>query len=291
MSDLNILKELNDRLLSHGSWLYDEYESRIDFDTFFDPFSVEFKVMPIEQKMLILKELFYCKIEPVLLGLLYRSFCVQYMHDDLYADFGHALLEILKGASVEDISSLDIHRPQNWYRGTGDTPPTMESHEVIVRVLDMMFPEFQIQLLDHKDLLMRKRLIYLNYTKDSNNVYITPNQDPLFDQIDEELLRRVETIESDVKMRYGTISLLVEDIHDELVPEHKKERLALAELLYKSIENMDTGTLKGLPMFRNTDIDHFVDIKKYPKKWLYSCVSDFALKRDLCKIRGVEFIK
>ena len=202
MSDLNILKELNERLFAHGSWLYDENESRIDFDTFFDPFSVEFKAMPIEQKMLILKELFYCKIEPILLVLLYRGFCVQYVHDDLYADFSHALLEILKGASAEDISSLNIHQPQNWYRGTGDKLPVMESHEVIVSVLDMMFPEFHTQLLDHKDLLIRKRLIYFNYTNNSNNAYIVPNQDPLFDQIDEELLRRVETIEPDVKMRY-----------------------------------------------------------------------------------------
>jgi hypothetical protein len=118
---------------------------------------------------------------------------------------------------------------------------------------------------------------------------IVPNDDPVLDQIDEELLRRVETIEPDVKARYGTIRLLAEDIHDELDPEHKRKRLKQAQLLYEAIENLDLGTLKELPMFQHRSIEHFVDIKKDPKKWLYGDIHDLALRRDLCKIRGVEF--
>lgn len=111
----------------------------------------------------------------------------------------------------------------------------------------------------------------------------------MLDQVDEELLRRVETFEPDLKIRYGTIQLLAEDIHDELDPGHKKERLELAQLLYEAIENLDLETLKELPMFQYRDIEHFVDIKKDPKKWLYGEIHDLALKRDLCRIRGVEF--
>ena len=137
------------------------------------------------------------------------------------------------------------------------------------------------------DLLVRKRLVYSQRT----NILIVPNQDSLLDQIDEELLSRVVTFEPDAKARYGDIKLLAENIHDELDPEHKRKRLELAQLLYESIENLDLQTLKGLPMFQGVRIEHFVDIKKYPKKWLYSCVGDLALKRDLCAMRGVEFFR
>lgn len=291
MDDINIWKELDDIFLENGSWLYDEHDSEFDFKTFFDPFGEEFKEMPTKRKMLILRELFYCGVEPILLRALYGDYCVQYMQEDLYKDFGQALLEILKDVSADDLASLDIHQPQNWYRGTGENPSTIESHEVIVMELEGMLPELHEQLIHEKDLLIRKRLMYLHRTKDNKTVYIVPNKDSVFDKIDDELLRRVETFEPDVKLRYGTIRLLAEDIHDEIDPEHKKERIALAELLYKAIENMDTETLKGLPMFHDSAIDHFVDIKKYPKKWLYSCIGDLALKRDLCDIRGVEFTK
>lgn len=288
MSDLDLL---NDGLFAHGSWLYDKYGSRFDLRTFFDPFSEEFKSMPTQRKVLILRELFYCGIEPILLSTLYRIHCVDSRHEDLYKDFGQALLEILKSVSVDDLSSLDIHQPQNWYRGKEvDTHPET-THQATIMVLEGMLPDFHERLKSQQDPLIRKRLVYFERTGTSNTMLIVPNQDPVLDQVDEELLRRVETFELEVKDRYGTIRLLVEDIHDELDPEHKKERLALAQLLFESIENMDIETLKTLPMFRRTDIDHFVDIKTDPKKWLYSTVSDFALKRDLCKIRGVEFIK
>lgn len=287
MPEPDIWKEWDNRLLAHGSWLYDEDGSRLNLSTFFDPFSPEFTSMSTHRKLLILRELFYCGIEPILLRTFYRMYCIEYMHEDLYTDFGQALLEIIKAITVEDLATLNIHQPQNWYGGKEEPPFPERSHETIISVLEGMMPDFHERLKRQKDLLIRRRLVYSQRT----NHLIVPNDDPVLDQIDEELLRRVETFEPDVKARYGTVELLAEDIHDELDPEHKRKRLELAQLLYESIENLDLETLKELPMFRQRNIEHFVDIKKYPKKWLYSEIHDLALKRDLCKIRGVEFFK
>jgi hypothetical protein len=291
MLEFDVWKELDVRLLEHGSWLYDEDGSRLDFSTFFDPFSEEFLSMPVQRKLLVLRELFYCKVEPILLSTLYRMYCIQYRHDDLYADFGQALLEIIKSVTGEDVSLLDIHNPRNWFKGKEENTYSETAHDATIWVLEEMMPELQEQLIAQKDPLIRKRLVYFNRTENSGSILIVPNKDPLLDKVDEELLQRVDVIEPDVKMRYGEIQLMAEDIYDVLDPEHKKERIALAELLYKSIENMDLETLKELPMYSNANVDHFVDIKLDPKKWLYGCVSGFALKRDLCRIRGVDFVK
>ena len=290
MPEFDVWKQLNERLLAHGSWLYDEDGSRLDLATFFDPFSVEFKSMPTKRKLLVLKELFYCGVEPILLSTLYRMFCIEYMHDDLYTDFGQALLEILKSVTAEDLASLDIHDPRNWYRGKKpqDHPGTV--HEATICVLEMMNPELQARLSNESDPLTRKRLVFFNWTGNSKNIGIVPNEDPVLNQVDEELLKRVNSIDPDVKCRYGEIWLMAEDIQDELDPKHKQERLALAELIYRSVEAMDLATLKTLPMYSDAErVDHFVDIKIHPKEWLYSCVSEFALKRDIWKLRGVEF--
>ncbi|MDD4302562.1 MAG: hypothetical protein PHS03_08805 [Sphaerochaeta sp.] len=287
MPEPDIWKEWDDRLLARGSWLYDEDGSRLNLSTFFDPFSSEFTSMSTQRKLLILRELFYCGIEPILLSTFYRMYCIEYMHDDLYTDFGQALLEIIKAMTADDLATLNIHQPQNWYRGKVESPFPEKSHETIISVLEGMMPDFHERLKRQKDLLIRRRLVYSQRTSH----LIVPNDDPVLDQIDEELLRRVETFEPEVKVRYGTIRLLAEDIHDELDPEHKRARLELVQLLYESIENLDLDTLKELPMFQRRDIEHFVDIKKYPKKWLYSEIHDLALKRDLCKLRGVEFFK
>ena len=154
-----------------------------------------------------------------------------------------------------------------------------------------MHEELHNQLKKQPDLLIRRRCVYLNRFIISKNLLIVPNEDPVIDQIDEELLRRVETYNPDLKTRYGTVELIAEDIHDEISPEHKKERLELANIICDAIENMDIETLKGLPMFQNSRIEHFIDIKIDPKKWLYSGVHGSALRRDLCNIRGVKFSK
>lgn len=281
--------ELRHRLLAHGSWLYDEGEDRFGFDltTFFDPFAPEFKSMPTQRKMLILQELFYCAIDPILLSLTYKMFCREYNHEELYNDFGHALLEVLKSVSADDLVTIDIHNPQNWYRGEKDNPLSESAHEATVMVLDGMHADFQERLIQQEDPLIRQRMVYTQRT----NILIRPNDDPILDQIGEELLRRVETFEPDVKVRYGDVRLLASDIHDELDPENKRKRLGLAQLLYESIESLDLETLKKLPMFEGERVEHFVDTKKDPKKWLYSRVTDLALRRNLCQIRGVEFIK
>ena len=285
MPESDIWKEWNNRLLAHGSWLYDDDESRVDLSTFFDPFAPEFTSLSTQRKLLMLRELFFCGIEPVFLNAFYRIYCVEYMHEDLYTDFGQALLEIIKTVSVDDLSELDIHRPQNWYKGKKGSLLTEKSHEVILMVLEGMLSDFHERIKNQKDLLIRRRLVYSQRT----NIMIVPNDDPVLDQVDEELLRRVETFETDVKVRYGTIPLLAEDIHDDLDPEHKRKRLELAQLIYESIENLDLETLKELPMFQRRDIEHFVSIKKYPKNWLYNEVHNLPLKRDLCRIRGVDF--
>lgn len=291
MNRTHYFDQFNEMLLRRGSWLYDENSSEclfydnfcFDLKTFFDPFSSKFKQMSIKQKLLILYELFYCGIEPILLSSIYCSFCKEWNYDELHVDFGQALLEIIKLTSKEDTQSINIHNPKNWYRGKNNSSYVEEAHDAIIMVLEIMGEEFHKRLKKEKNILIRKRLIFTQRT----SVLIGPNQDKIFDQIDEELLRRVNSIEPDVKARIGSIRLLAEDIHDELDPKHKEERLALAQLIYKSIETLDLDTLRNLSEFKNLNIDHFVDIKKYPKDWLYKSIYNLALRRDLDKIRNI----
>jgi hypothetical protein len=129
--------------------------------------------MPVQRKLLILRELFYCGIEPFLLSTFYRMFCVEYMHENLYTNFGQALLEILKTVSVENLETLDIHQPQNWRREKKEPILQETSLEAFIWILEGMMSDFHERLKSQKDLLIRRRLVY----SQRRNHLIVPNED------------------------------------------------------------------------------------------------------------------
>lgn len=258
-------KMLNNILIKNGSWLYDAcfVAGKIDFRALFDPNSDEFKRMTIKQKMLTLRELFYCGIKPMTLNQMYKTFCVE-AYNNYYYSFPEALLEIISILSADDLVSLDIHDPQNWCSRNRKNSITQESHELIVSTLEGMNYSLLAQLIKTKDLIMRKRLIYFNnIINNKNNLNIVPNQNPILDQVDEELLRRVETFEPNVILRFGNIRMLAENIYDEIDAEHKKKRIALDELFCNAIKYRDFETLKDFPIIHGTDSNNTISIKEY----------------------------
>lgn len=295
MSSLQYIAEFGEELRKHGSWLYDEkdfdyiyfQDSRFNLQTFFDPLSDDFINMSSERRQLILKELFYCGIKGIKLDLLYHRFCIDTNKEDLYAIFNRVLNKILEESFAINPSEIDIHNPNNWYFGKADNPPKITSHEAIIRGLERMdkeaFDYFKIQ----NDLLLRKRLTY----SQNLDFLIASNPDSKLDQLDEELLKRADLLPSDMKERYGEVGLLVEDILDDFEPERKEKRIKLAETIYKAVEELDLETLKELDIYKNKRIEHFVDIKTKPKEWLYNQINYLPLKRELCKLRGIEFYK
>jgi hypothetical protein len=295
MSSLQYIAEFGEELRKHGSWLYDEkdfdyiyfQDSRFNLQTFFDPLSDDFINMSSERRQLILKELFYCGIIGIKLDLLYHRFCIDTNKEDLYAIFNRVLNKILEESFAINPFEIDIHNPNNWYFGKADNPPKITSHEAIIRGLERMdkeaFDYFKIQ----NDLLLRKRLTY----SQNLDFLIASNPDSKLDQLDEELLKRADLLPSDMKERYGEVGLLVEDILDDFEPERKEKRIKLAETIYKAVEELDLETLKELDIYKNKRIEHFVDIKTKPKEWLYNQIHYLPLKRELCKLRGIEFYK
>lgn len=290
MTYIDIIREFNDRFLAHGSWLPYAKNLNFGFATFFDPDSIEYNEMGSQQKLLILRELLFCGIGP---DILYSYFTL-YNQDDDYGgkgfNLGKILLKLLDDVSSEDISLIDNHNPIHWNRKDEVPLAYKESvHGAILWVLGGMHEDFHSELKKERSILVRKRLVFSHRVNASANIRIVPNYNPILDQVDDELLSRVDTMEPDVKLRVNTIPLLAADIHDELDPENKEKRIALAELIYKAVEALDLETLKTLSFYEKSNIEHFVDIKVKPKEWLYNQVYDLPLKRTLAEIRGVEF--
>ena len=293
MTSLQYIAEFGKVLRKHGSWLYEEkdfdylyfQDSRFNLQTFFDPLSDDFINMSNERRQLILKELFYCGIKGEKLDLLYHRFCIDTNNEDLYAVFNRVLNKILEESFDINPSEINIHNPNNWYFGKADNPPKITSHEAIIRSLERMDEEALDYLKTQNDLLLRKRLAY----SQNLDLLIVPNFDSKLDQFDEELLKRVDLLPSNVKERYGLVDLLVEDIFDDFEPERKEKRIKLAQRIYKAVEELDLDTLEDLDIYKNKRIEHFVDIKTKPKEWLYNQIHYLPLKRELCKLRGIEF--
>jgi len=87
------------------------------------------------------------------------------------------------------------------------------------------------------------------------------------------------------------VGLQVEDILDDFEPERNEKRIKLVETIYIAVEELDLETLKNLDIYKNKRIEHFVDIKTKPKEWLYNQIQFLPLKRELCKLSGLEFYK
>lgn len=281
------LKSIHNNLVKNGSWLIDGKTYGLNYGRLFDPLDSTFKETPTRQKVLEFKEYFFCGISPTVLNTLYKHFCKAENKQDLYEDLGYALLEIINGIAPEDVTDLDIHDPANWYKGENSDPHTMNIHFAIKYTLMNMSSDLHQQLIDQPDNLIRKRLVLMNHSLEKREIKIVKNTDPVFDQIDEELLSRVDIYDKeDMKARYIAIEELVEDLHDEFDPAYKKQKQEYAQKLITCIEEMNVEELKNMREFSSYNLENILKAKKKPKEWLYSKVNDWAIRREVDKIQG-----
>ena len=278
-----ILQSINDMLKNKGSWLYDSMYYLPEHQKLFDPFHDDFKTTP-NQKILILKEYFYCGVTPKLLDIAYRRISRQ----EEYRDIAHALLEIIYSVSENDLSAIDIHSPENWNTNLEENLHRITVHEAIILTLQNMSPELHTELIKQDDMLVRRRLLYQSNRISNWHNMVIPNVDPILDKVDEELIRRVATYDRDVKLRLDEIEDLAEDLHDEANPEHKTNKIEHVKKLIVDIETINIEALKQYSYFKNSDIEHFIDIKKYPIKYLYEILHPRAITREIRRQKGID---
>jgi len=376
----------------------------LDYDTLFDPLGWGFERTPTRQKLLMFKEYKYCGLPPTILSVIYSTFCKEEQKQDLHDDLGQALLKIIDSITPEDVSNLDIHDLSNWYKGKEENPQTIKVHFVIKHTLAGMSSQLHQQLIDQKDLLIRKRIILMHNSLNDPKIKVVKNADPIFDQIDEELLSRVDTYKredietrtmaleqlvwdlyedmstlnihdplswynwymgtednphtnaihfvirntlvdmsshlhqllidqndnlirtrlvlmhnssknskikvvknadplfdqideellsrvgtldkNDMKARHIALEELVEDLHDELDPAYKQQKQEHAQKLIACIEGLHVEELKTMSEFSSYNLENVLQAKKDPKEWLYSKVKNWAINREVDKIRA-----
>ncbi len=206
------LDEIFRNLKEHGSWL-----DIIEYRKLFDPYDPFFQDTPTREKLLQLKEYNFCGVPPIIFNLNYRSFCIEEGKQEIYNDLGQALLEIIDSITVEDVSNLDIHDLSNWYKGKEENPKTVKIHFVIKNTLAGMSAKLHQQLINQKDLLVRKRIILMHYSLNNREIKVVKNDNPIFDQIDKELLARIDTYDkNDEDSRSLSLEQLVWDLYEEL---------------------------------------------------------------------------
>lgn len=87
------------------------------------------------------------------------------------------------------------------------------------------------------------------------------------------------------------MELLAEDIYDELDDNHRREKVERVNRLFTAIEDMDMAALGNLrSSFRNTRIAPRGQLEAPSKEWLYENVWNISIRRELSKLRGVEFV-
>lgn len=189
MNDYEMWNELNEKLKDYGSWLYNEEKPRVDFNTIFNSSSAQFNTMPMRQRMLIVKELIFCGVDFASLKSFLSSFSVL---DE------QTLQEIFEAASAQEFSSLGIQYPLNWFRGqevgfyhdqnTFDGREGGPSYLMIIMGLEVMTPQLFERLITQPDTLMRKRLVYLEYSLTHPTTRIFPNDEPVMNEVGDRLL-------------------------------------------------------------------------------------------------------
>lgn len=279
-----VLQSVNEMLKNKGSWLYDSMYYLPEHQKLFDPFHKDFITTTPEEKLLILKEYFYCGVKPKLLDMAYRLLSRQ----EVYKDIAHALLEIIYSISENDLSNINIHSPENWNTKDEENSVRITTHEAIILTLQYMSPELHTELIKQDDMLVRRRLLYQSKRIDHRNKLVVPNVNPILDRVDEELIRRVATYDRDVKLRLNEIEDLAEDLHDEEDPEHRKNKTEHVKQLIIDIEALNIEALKQYTYYKNSDIEHFVDIKKYPIKYLYETLHPRAIMREVRRQKGID---
>lgn len=279
-----VLQSVNEILKNKGSWLYDSMYYLPEHQKLFDPFHKDFITTTPEKKLLILKEYFYCGVKPKLLDMAYRLLSRQ----EEYRDIAHALLEIIHSVSENNLSAIDIHSPENWNTKDEENSVRITTHEAIILTLQYMSPELHSELIKQDDMLMRRRLLYQSHRQGDWHNMVVPNVDPILDRVDEELIRRVATYNENEKLRLNEIEDLAEDLHDEANPEHKTNKIEHVKRLIVDIEAQNIEALKQYAYFKNSNIEHFIDIKKYPIKYLYEILHPRAIMREVRRQKGID---
>lgn len=283
------MDKLNNRLRDHGSWLYGVEKPRVDINTIFNP---SLKTIPTAQKMLIVKELLFCGVD---ITLLESSLESSSSLDQL------ALQEILKASSEPEFSSLDIHYPLNWFRGheagffyDQDSHSSREggpSYIMIIHGLEVMTPQLFERLIGTSDTLLRKRMIYLEYSLTRPDTRIFPNSEQVMTVVEDRLLEQIDSYPPETRAGYGVVTLLAEDIHDELDEKHRLNKIKHANQLFAAIESQNMEALEALRSFFMSGRFVPEGQQEAPsKEWYYERVWDIALQRELAKLRGVELV-
>lgn len=236
-------------LKEHGSWI-----NIIEYRKLFDPYDPFFQDTPTREKLLQLKEYNFCGVSPITFNILYRAFCIEEGKQEIYNDLGQALLEIINSTTAEDVSNLDIHDLSNWYKGREENPKTVMIHFVIKNTLAGMDAKLHQQLIKQKDFLIRKRIILTHYSSDNREIKVVKNDNPIFDQIDEELLAGVDTYDkNDNDSRSFSLEQLVWGLYEKLSNQNIVDPLGWYNR-YMDTES-DSHPLKIHDMIRHTLVD------------------------------------
>ncbi len=289
MNEHEYWKELNTRLKAQGSWLYGVEKPRVDINTICNP---SLKTIPMAQKMLIVKELMFCGVDFVFLG---RSL------NSLISPNEQILQEILEASSAPEFSSLDIHYPLNWFRGqeagffydqnTRDAREGGPSYMMVIQGLEVMTPQLFERLIGTSDTLLRKRMVYLEHSLTRPDTRIFPNSEQVMTVVEDRLLEQIDSYPPETRAGYGVVTLLAEDIHDELDEKHRLNKIKHASQLFVAIESQNMEALEDLRSFFMSGRFVPEGQQEAPsKEWYYERVWDIALQKELAELRGVELV-
>ena len=132
MSDF---QDILDWLRGKDSWISTPYGIRIMLQHLFDTQYQSDSEFPAEKKLLYIKELFFCGLEPLMLTAMYRQECIDFGKQDLFADMGTGVLSLIKKLFTSGLPELDIHNPRLWSQSDSDSPREIQVHDAIVQTI------------------------------------------------------------------------------------------------------------------------------------------------------------
>lgn len=278
MSSIDIIFN---KLEEKSSWLLNPYGLGFKLKHIFAKDMYSSEKLTSEKKMLIIKELFFCELDPLIIDKIYRKQCMEANRTDLYQEMGEELLQILNDLSEEDLSTINIQDPTLWSQANGEKVKYVFSHEAIINVIANN-PDI---LRNNNDLIIKRRLIYKDYCFNNRDMVIIRNEDSLFDKIDERLIQEEQNLNTDIKKRTFQVEDTIEALKKEFDPKYKKEKELEAATLLEAIENLQIEKLKSFPYFFG-NIENIIESKKDPKKWFYEkACQNRQLYRELKKLK------
>ena len=282
MSMITDIIEILDR---KHSWLADRIGLVLDLRHIFDLFNDTFKATDPQQKALILMEMFYCGIDPILLNKAYIDECKSFDRVEELQSYSHTLLELHRQFLESGHGNLDIHNPSLWFHGRTDANKTVPVHYVIK---DYLQNPGRVPQQYHQPML--RRLIYKQWSSQHPDRQIVVNSSATYDAVDERLLQEFAP-STDYEPKID-IDNAIEDYLCELDEDYRIRREQTAEDIAAAIEAVDIPALQtawqiwqelnGAATPSNANFYQGLDAQKYPAKWLYKKVSrDPQLHRRL----------